>query len=44
MFTIPEIIWEASLGIYLTLKGFRPAPIIAADLAARAKAEPALAL
>ena len=44
VFTIPEIIWEASLGIYLTLKGFRPAPIIAADLAARAKAEPALAL
>jgi hypothetical protein len=29
LFTIPEIIWEgAVLGIYLTVKGFRPAPII----------------
>jgi hypothetical protein len=27
--TIPEIPWELSLGIYLTIKGFRPAPIIA---------------
>jgi Domain of unknown function (DUF4386) len=27
--TIPEIIWELSLGIYLTVKGFKPAPIIA---------------
>jgi hypothetical protein len=30
--TIPEIIWELSLGIYLTVKGFRPAaPIITGD-------------
>lgn len=27
--TIPEIAWEASLGIYLTVKGFKPAPILA---------------
>ena len=25
--TIPEILWEASLGLYLTFKGFRPSPI-----------------
>ncbi len=29
--TIPEIIWELSLGIYLTAKGFRPSPITATD-------------
>ena len=26
--TIPEILWEAFLGIYLTFKGFRPSPIL----------------
>jgi hypothetical protein len=41
IFTIPEIIWELSLGIYLTVKGFKPAPIIAVD--ARSAAVPALA-
>lgn len=30
IFTIPEILWEASLGIYLIVKGFRPSPILAA--------------
>ena len=29
--TIPEIAWEASLGIYLTFKGFRRSPITAGD-------------
>lgn len=29
--TIPEIAWEASLGIYLTFKGFRPSPILLED-------------
>lgn len=29
--TIPEIAWELSLGVYLTVKGFKPAPIIATD-------------
>ena len=24
--TIPEFLWELSLGIYLTVKGFRPSP------------------
>jgi len=27
--TIPEFFWELSLGIYLMVKGFKPAPIIA---------------
>jgi hypothetical protein len=27
LFAAPEIVWELSLGIYLTAKGFRPAPI-----------------
>ena len=26
--TIPEILWELSVGIYLTVKGFKPSPII----------------
>ncbi len=26
--TVPEILWEASLGIYLTVRGFRPSPIL----------------
>lgn len=25
--TIPEFVWELSLGIYLTVKGFKPSPI-----------------
>ena len=29
--TIPEIIWELSLGIYPLVKGFRPSPILAED-------------
>lgn len=35
--TIPEILWEASLGLYLTFKGFRPSrpsPILAGDIEA----------
>jgi hypothetical protein len=28
--TIPEFFWELSLGIYLTVKGFRPCPILSA--------------
>lgn len=27
--TIPEILWELSVGIYLIVKGFKPSPIIA---------------
>lgn len=27
--TVPEFVWEAFLGIYLVVKGFRPAPITA---------------
>jgi hypothetical protein len=29
--TIPEFVWELSLGIYLTVKGFRPSPVLPAD-------------
>ena len=29
--TIPEFLWELSLGIYLTVKGFRPSPILSRD-------------
>jgi hypothetical protein len=29
--TIPEFIWELSLGIYLIVKGFKPAPILSAE-------------
>jgi hypothetical protein len=25
---VPEFVWELALGIYLTVKGFKPAPII----------------
>jgi hypothetical protein len=28
-FTIIEVAWEASLGIYLTVKGYRPSPLLA---------------
>jgi hypothetical protein len=29
--TIPEFLWELSLGLYLTFWGFRPSPILAED-------------
>lgn len=28
LLTIPEILWEASLALYLTFKGFWPSPIL----------------
>ena len=31
--TLPEFVWELSLGIYLIVKGFKPSPIIATDAA-----------
>jgi hypothetical protein len=31
LITIPEALWEASLALYLTFKGFRPSPILAED-------------
>lgn len=34
--TVPEILWEASLGIYLTFKGFRASPILTDPMAAGA--------
>jgi hypothetical protein len=38
--TIPEILWEASLGIYLTIKGFKPSPITAMDATVRVPESP----
>jgi hypothetical protein len=32
--TIPEFLWELSLGIYLTVKGFKPSPILSEDTSA----------
>ena len=32
--TAPEFVWELSLGIYTVVKGFRPSPILAGDVAA----------
>ena len=29
--TIPEIVWEAFLGLWLTFKGFKSSPILAPD-------------
>jgi hypothetical protein len=40
--TIPEFLWELSLGIYCTVKGFRPsAPILQADARGDRRAIPA---
>ena len=33
--TIPEFIWELSLGIYLIVKGFKPCPILTDGAPAR---------
>ncbi len=39
--TFPEFIWELGLGLYLTVKGFRPSPLAAAyDREIEAKAVP----
>jgi hypothetical protein len=29
--TIPEFLWELSLGVYCTVKGFRPSPILGGE-------------
>jgi hypothetical protein len=34
LLTLPEIVWEFSLGIYLIFKGFRPSPILVEGSAA----------
>jgi len=36
LLTLPEVMWEAFLGIYLTFRGFRPSPILTEGVAARA--------
>jgi Domain of unknown function (DUF4386) len=33
LLTVPEILWEAFLGIYLTVRGFRPSPILEEEYA-----------
>jgi energy-converting hydrogenase Eha subunit C len=42
--TIPEFLWELSLGLYCTVKGFRPSsPILRADMGVdRTAARPAV--
>ena|SRR5436190_10759150 len=41
--TIPEFLWELSLGVYCTLKGFRPSsPILRGDARDRAAGRPAV--
>jgi hypothetical protein len=44
--TIPEFIWELSLGIYLMVKGFKPSPILSGITGDAAEDElpPALAV
>ena len=42
--TIPEFLWELSLGVYCAWKGFRPeSPILRADAAREDRVEPSLA-
>ncbi len=38
--TIPEFVWELSLGIYCIVKGFRPSPILAPDTTVRVPESP----
>jgi hypothetical protein len=33
--TIPEFLWELSLGLYLTFKGFKPSPVLREPAIAR---------
>jgi hypothetical protein len=33
--TIPEIIWEAFLGLYLPFKDFKPSPVLAPEIRER---------
>jgi hypothetical protein len=41
--TIPEFIWELGLGVYLTVRGFRPSPLASAyDRDVRASMVPAV--
>jgi hypothetical protein len=37
--TLPEFIWELSLGIYLAVKGFKPSPITAGSRHLSAEAQ-----
>jgi hypothetical protein len=41
VFTIPEILWEASLAIYLIVKGFKPSPILAGTRHVASEPQPA---
>jgi len=33
LLTLPEVVWEGFLGIYLTFKGFRPSPVLTESVA-----------
>jgi Domain of unknown function (DUF4386) len=39
LFTLPEIVWEFSLSIYLIFWGFKPSPVLARAQAERARAQ-----
>ncbi len=39
--TIPEILWEASLAIYLIVKGFRASPLVDVTEAQQVRLAPA---
>jgi Domain of unknown function (DUF4386) len=39
--TIPEFLWELSLGVYLTVKGFKPSPILAGTRHVASEPQPA---
>ncbi len=41
LLALPEIAWEASLGIYLIVKGFRPSPVLATNEMWRSGVSPA---
>jgi len=44
LITVPEILWEASLTIWLIVKGFKPSPITSGydrDVAVKAAPSPA---
>lgn len=40
LFTLPEIVWEAFLGIYLTFWGFKQSPILSTDATVRVPESP----
>ena len=44
LMALPEIVWEASLGVYAAWKGFRPSPITKTDDVREAVPKPSMAM